>query len=137
MTRILVVCGAGASSTFLASRLRTLASSRGVELTVEAASDADVAARLAGIDVLLVGPHLEASFDSLRSAAEEFGVVTALLPENAFGPTGAEAALDHSLSLLASGELASGGLASGGLAPGTQMPGETGSTPTTEGVPRG
>lgn len=116
MTTILIVCGAGASSTFLASRLRALTKTRGLDLSFEAASDSDVAARLLHTDLLLIGPHLAERFDSLRAAAAENGATAVLLPENVFGPTGAELALDQALSALAS-------------RPGSPTP--------TEGVPRG
>jgi PTS system cellobiose-specific IIB component len=93
MESILIVCGAGASSTFLASRMRSLASSRGLSIDVRAANEGEIPSRLVGVDVLLVGPHLAPSFDALAASASEHGVAAALLPANAFGPTGAEDAL--------------------------------------------
>ena len=56
--RIHIVCGAGASSTFVALRLRTSAAARGIAAHVTAGSEADLASMLPVIDVLLVGPHL-------------------------------------------------------------------------------
>ena len=100
MENILVVCGAGASSTFLASRMRALANARGLTVDVRAASSDNLSNRLPGIDALLVGPHLSATFDSIRSVASEFGVVAALLPADVFGPTGAEEALAIATELL-------------------------------------
>jgi cellobiose PTS system EIIB component len=100
MELILVVCGAGASSTFLASRLRSLATERGLDLTARAASNLDLSARLADATVLLVGPHLEASFPQLRAEAAALSVPAGLLPSTAFGPQGAADALDQALGLL-------------------------------------
>jgi len=97
---ILVVCGAGASSTFLASRMRKIASERGLDLVARAASNLDVSARLADARVLLVGPHLEAEFPELAAAAAAHSVPAALLPPTAFGPDGASAALDQAVALL-------------------------------------
>jgi len=99
MTTILIVCGAGASSTFLASRMRAIAASRGESVTVQASSDDDIDSRLSGIDVLLVGSHLSASFDALRTRAAGFGVPAALLASTTFAPGGAEAAYDLFSSL--------------------------------------
>src|SRR6185503_20153261 len=62
MDLVLVVCGAGASSTFLASRMRMLATERGLDITARAASNLDLASHLPDARVLLVGPHLESSF---------------------------------------------------------------------------
>jgi cellobiose PTS system EIIB component len=101
MDMILVVCGAGASSTFLASRMRALATERGLNLTARAASNLDLAARLPDARVLLVGPHLESAFGDLAAEAAEYAVPAALLPSTAFGPQGATDALDQALALLA------------------------------------
>ena len=100
MVMILVVCGAGASSTFLASRIRKLAEKRGLDLTARAASTEDVAARLPDAGLLLVGPHLEASFPELEARAASHNIPASLLPSTAFGPTGAEDALARAVSLL-------------------------------------
>lgn len=94
MQSVLIVCGAGASSTFLASRMRSLAASRGLDLTVSAASESEVRTRLHTTSVLLVGPHLAPSFDALAAEAAAFEVPAGLLPQNAFAAGGAELALD-------------------------------------------
>jgi PTS system cellobiose-specific IIB component len=100
MDMILVVCGAGASSTFLASRMRLLATERGLDLTARAASNLDIDSRLADAGVLLVGPHLASEFAELEASAAAHDVPAALLPSTAFGPEGAAAALDQALALL-------------------------------------
>jgi PTS system cellobiose-specific IIB component len=98
MARILVVCGAGASSTFLAHRMRALAAERGVPVSVEAAAESDLAVLSAGVDVVLVGHHLHARFDQLSRAIASEGAVAVLLPPAVFTPAGAAAALDAALS---------------------------------------
>jgi PTS system cellobiose-specific IIB component len=100
MDMILVVCGAGASSTFLASRMRALAAERGLDVTARAASNLDLSSRLADARVLLVGPHLEASFTDMQAEAAVHSVPAALLPGTAFGPQGAADALEHALNLM-------------------------------------
>ena len=100
METILVVCGAGASSTFLASRMRKLAADRGLSVTARAASNLDLNSRLPDAQVLLVGPHLADAFSGLESEAASHGVPAALLPSTAFGPDGAADALDTALTLL-------------------------------------
>jgi PTS system cellobiose-specific IIB component len=100
MEMILVVCGAGASSTFLASRMRAIATERGLNVTARAASNLDLSSRLADAHVLLVGPHLEASFNELKAEAAEHSVPAGLLPSTAFGREGATEALDQALALM-------------------------------------
>lgn len=94
MHRVLVVCGAGASSTFLAHRIRAAARGREIDVRVSASSTEGLAERLGEVDVLLVGPHLAARFDELSQLAETAGARSALLPGTVFGARGEEAALD-------------------------------------------
>jgi PTS system cellobiose-specific IIB component len=100
MDTILIVCGAGASSTFLASRMRNLATQRGLSLVARAASTNDLADRLPSARAMLVGPHLESSFGDLKAQADAHSVPSALLPATAFAADGAADALDLALTLL-------------------------------------
>ncbi|MFB2585605.1 PTS sugar transporter subunit IIB [Herbiconiux liukaitaii] len=100
MDKVLIVCGAGASSTFLALRLRRIARERGLDLIVEAGTLSDVDERLAATSVLLVGPPLASVFDELNTRARAAGVRAALLPDTVFGPEGAEIAADLVTELL-------------------------------------
>ena len=106
MTTILIVCGAGASSTFLASAMRTLAQSRGIQVTIHAAGDDEIESRLPFADILLVGAHLAGSFDVLRARAAEHDVAAALLPADVFGPAGADTALELASGIAPAGRLA-------------------------------
>ncbi|MCS5714848.1 PTS sugar transporter [Herbiconiux sp. CPCC 205716] len=92
MDRVLIVCGAGASSTFLAVRLRRIIRDRDLDLVVDAGTLADLDDRLAATRILLVGPHLADRFAGLAERAERAGAVAELLPENVFGRDGAELA---------------------------------------------
>ncbi|SKA91208.1 PTS system, cellobiose-specific IIB component [Agreia bicolorata] len=94
MHRVLVVCGAGASSTFLAHRIRAAARGREIDVSVSASSTEGLDERIGEIDVLLVGPHLAAQFDELSRLAAAAGAASALLPDTIFGARGEETALD-------------------------------------------
>jgi PTS system cellobiose-specific IIB component len=94
MHRVLVVCGAGASSTFLAHRIRAAARGRDVDVSVSASSTDGLAERLGETDVLLVGSHLAAQFEELSKLSDAAGVRIALLPDTVFGARGEDAALD-------------------------------------------
>jgi PTS system cellobiose-specific IIB component len=106
METVLIVCGAGASSTFLASGIRRAAAADGMAVTVLAGSLDDVASQLDDIDVLLVGAHLAASFDTLAAQAATHGVRAVLLPAAASGPGGGAAALELVRGLARSGQSA-------------------------------
>ncbi|AZZ48064.1 hypothetical protein C5E02_01605 [Rathayibacter rathayi] len=91
---ILIVCGAGASSTFLAHRLRSGAKERGIAAEFRSESLTGLDHSLPEVDVLLVGPHLKSQFDGLRQRAEFVGAAAALLPPDVFGAHGADAVLE-------------------------------------------
>jgi PTS system cellobiose-specific IIB component len=101
MESILVVCGAGASSTFLAARLRKLATERGLDITARAGAVSDLPAGFEDAAVLLVGPHLQSEFEAIQALATEHSISAALLPATAFGPDGALAAFDAAVALIA------------------------------------
>jgi PTS system cellobiose-specific IIB component len=77
--KILVVCGAGASSTFVALKVRSAAAAAGVDAVVAAGSvsQLDLAD---GVDVVLVGAHLADALPALRQQAAASGVAVAVLP---------------------------------------------------------
>lgn len=93
--RILVVCGAGASSTFVAARIRRSARDRGIEAVVVPTSEALLAGQVADADVILLGVHVADHADAVRALAGSAPVVT--MPESAFTDQSGDAALDAAL----------------------------------------
>lgn len=77
--RILVVCGAGASSTFVAQRLRRAAADAGLDWEASAGIEQSVSS--ADHDLVLIGPHLADRVDAIRLASS--GPV-AVLPDEIF-----------------------------------------------------
>ncbi|MDQ1137636.1 PTS system cellobiose-specific IIB component [Microbacterium sp. SORGH_AS 1204] len=82
--RILVVCGAGASSTFVAQRVRRAALGRGLEYSASAGTAHSLPTDLDAADIVLVGPHLAGELDGIRSAAATRGAAVVLLPDDVF-----------------------------------------------------
>lgn len=82
--RILVVCGAGASSTFVAQRIRRAAAEAALPYSVVAGHEASLPTDLASADLVLLGPHLAQRLDDVRAQARPFGATVALLPDGIF-----------------------------------------------------
>ncbi|TFC43387.1 hypothetical protein E3T26_13770 [Cryobacterium sp. TMT1-21] len=95
--RILVVCGAGASSAFVAHRVRHTAESRGLTVSVHAGSESDLPGSLGPIDVLLVGPQLAPRYEKIRSQAVKLGVGVAMLEATVFASQNGDEALDAAI----------------------------------------
>ncbi|MDZ8161518.1 PTS sugar transporter subunit IIB [Microbacterium aquimaris] len=82
--RILVVCGAGASSTFVVQRLRQAAREQGVDVTATVATTQSLTIDLETADLVLVGPHLDEAVDRIRAEAAHVGSIVALMPADVY-----------------------------------------------------
>ena len=90
INRVLVVCGAGASSTFLVHAMRREIQRRGSSFTVDATTLDGLSRAAHGAALVLVARHLEAVTPALRSSLPAT-VRLELLP--ALSPTGLGPAL--------------------------------------------
>lgn len=82
--RILVVCGAGASSTFVAQRVRHAAQNVGLPFTAFAGTEKSLPIDLDGADVILVGSHLSHALPRIEWDAAQRGTTVVLLPADIF-----------------------------------------------------
>jgi PTS system cellobiose-specific IIB component len=101
--KILVVCGAGASSTFVAQRVRKSAKGRALDVSAQACPVSSLDSELAGTDVVLVGPHLTTQLDGIRSSADARGIAVAVMPTSVFSSPSGDEALDLALSAAGAG----------------------------------
>jgi PTS system cellobiose-specific IIB component len=101
--KILVVCGAGASSTFVAQRVRKAAQNRALEISAQACPLSSLDAEIAGADVVLLGSHLVSQLDSIRSTAQPHGVAVVAMPASVFTSPAGDEALDLALSAAGAG----------------------------------
>ncbi|MYM17901.1 PTS sugar transporter subunit IIB [Lactobacillus gasseri] len=64
---VLLVCGSGASSGFMAANMRKAAKKAGLDYKIQARSEAELGDYADQIDALMVGPHLKAEFDAIKA----------------------------------------------------------------------
>ena len=100
MVRILVVCGAGASSTFLVHWIRRVCASRGIAAEVEAGAIELLDTEVLNADVVLVGRPLHDGFLDIEAMTNAVGVPAVLLPDSRFDEGTAALALDLALGAL-------------------------------------
>ena len=72
MLHILLVCGTGASSGFMAKNIRKAAKEENLEINVKARSDSEIEEYIESIDLLLVGPHLRYMLNDLLQIAAPY-----------------------------------------------------------------
>ena len=95
---VLLVCGSGASSGFMAANIRKAAKARGLEISVVARSESEIESYIDEIDVLMAGPHLAYIMDEVDELAEanpDLKVI--LMRKDYYATLDGEAALDHML----------------------------------------
>lgn len=83
--KILLCCGAGMSSGFLASNARKVAKKQKLNVTIEARSYSEASELLPTIDVLLIGPHYAKDADKFKELAKPHGVAVAVIPQDIYG----------------------------------------------------
>lgn len=98
--RILLCCGAGMSSGFLAQRARQVAKKKKINASIDARSESDVNQYFSQIDILLVGPHYESAMESLKKQCEPYGVPVVLIPQKVYATLDGEALLKLAMETL-------------------------------------
>lgn len=97
---MLLCCGAGMSSGFLAQKTRKAAKKRGISGSIDARSESEVAQYLDAIDILLLGPHYASFKEEMTQQAAPHKVVVDVIPQNIYGMLDGEGLLDFAISKL-------------------------------------
>lgn len=95
--RVLLVCGSGASSGFMAANIRKAASARGMELEVKARSESEIENYADETDVLMVGPHLAYIMDEVDDYINGYDIKVILMKADYYSTLDGSKAIDHLL----------------------------------------
>ena len=98
MFNLLLVCGTGASSGFMAKNIRKAAKEE--DLDVKARSDSEIEEYIDSIDLLLVGPHLRYMLNDLNQIAAPYHVPVRIIDDRAYGALDGKAVLHFALDCL-------------------------------------
>ncbi len=98
--RILLVCGSGASSGFMAANIRKAAAARGMDAKVVARGEAEIENYVDEIDVLMVGPHLAYILDEVDEYIGDHPVKVILMKPEYYSTLDGNKAVDHLLAEL-------------------------------------
>lgn len=91
---ILLCCGAGMSSGFLAQRARQAAKKRKMSISIDARSESEVAGYLKQTNVLLIGPHYGNRINDFKRMAEPYGIPVIVIPKDIYASLNGDALLD-------------------------------------------
>ncbi|MFC6295287.1 PTS sugar transporter subunit IIB [Lactiplantibacillus daoliensis] len=94
MKNILLICGSGASSGFMAAAIRKAAKKAGIEVSVKASSESQLDDRIDTTDILLIGPHLSYMVDDLKKEVGDRSIKIAVIPQAIYGSLNGPKALE-------------------------------------------
>ncbi len=95
---VLLVCGSGASSGFMAANIRKAAANRNLEMSIIARSDSEIENYIEEIDVLMIGPHMAYVLDEAEDIARDHDVKVILMKSDYYATLDGEKAMDHLLT---------------------------------------
>lgn len=94
---VMLVCGSGASSGFMAANIRKAAKKRGLEFDVFARGETEVESYAPDLDALMIGPHLGYLFDDVDDYIGDHDIAVILMRPDYYSALDGEIALDHLL----------------------------------------
>lgn len=100
MYRILLACGAGASSGFIAQGMRKAAKAHGTDVQIKAVSDIEILNYINDIDLLMIGPHIKHRLPEFEAALSGKDVVLGVIDPKKYSRLDGEGVLKDALVLL-------------------------------------
>lgn len=104
MINILLACGIGASTGFMAATMRKVGKKKGLEIKVNAVSKSQVMEYADKIDVLLLGPHFSAEVPQYQEKLEHYHVKVMAIDPDDYAALDGESVLEDALELYKSKE---------------------------------
>lgn len=98
MVKILLVCSAGMSTSFVVKKMQESAEAKGIEAEIWAVADADAAENIKKADVMLLGPQVRFLEGKMKGIAD--GKPVAVIDMMAYGSMNGEKVLEQALKLL-------------------------------------
>lgn len=104
MKNVLLLCGTGASSGFMARKTSQAAKERGIELNIRARSETELLDYIDETDLVLVGPHFKHMLKSIESTTKEYQIPVRLIEKETYGNLDGEELLNTIIKVLNLGE---------------------------------
>lgn len=99
MKNILLICGGGASSGFMAANMRKAAKKKNLDLNIQARSESELEDHLDSTDILLIGPHLSYMEDDIKKQLGDRNIKVAVIPQIVYGPLDGQKAIQMVLDM--------------------------------------
>ncbi|KUO75197.1 MAG: PTS sugar transporter subunit IIB [Clostridia bacterium BRH_c25] len=100
MKKILLVCGSGASSGFIAQNMRKAAKAKGLDVTIKAVSDTQIEDYVDEIDLLMIGPHLKHRLAEIEESVKSYKIKAMLIDQQSYASLDGASVLEAALKEL-------------------------------------
>lgn len=94
---ILLVCGSGASSGFMAANIRKAAAERNMDVSIVARGESEIENYIDDIEVLMVGPHLAYILEEVSDFIGDAPIKVILMKPEYYSTLDGNKAIDHLL----------------------------------------
>lgn len=98
LKNILIICGSGASSGFIAQNMRKAAKAKGIKISVKAVSDTELEDYVSDYDLVLVGPHLRHRMVDIKKTVEPFNIEAKLIDQKSYATMDGVSILEEALN---------------------------------------
>ncbi len=99
--KVILCCGAGMSSGFLANAVKKASKKRKMNILVAAHAESNVMSVIKeGADILCIGPHYASRYDTYKELCSEYGTEVIVIPKDIYGTLNGEGLLDYILQHL-------------------------------------
>lgn len=98
--KILLVCGGGASSSFLAQNMTKFARSTNKDVQVHAIGETELDDYLNDVSLVMIGPHLKYLENDLKEVVSEYNIPYVFIPSEYYASINGEKTLELALSVL-------------------------------------
>lgn len=98
--KVLLICGGGFSSGFMAKALREAALKMDINLDAQARSESMIEDYIEDVDAVMVGPHLSYEMEDIGATCEDYDVVPVLMKPDYYKSLDGKAAVEHLLECL-------------------------------------
>lgn len=100
MVKIVLFCAAGMSTSMLISKIKSAAQAKGIEVSVDAYPEAQMAKYVPNADVVLLGPQIRYALQKAKKLCDENGVPLDVINPQDYGMMKGDKVLEQALKLV-------------------------------------
>ena len=97
---ILLVCGGGASSSFMAQNIAKAAAKEGLDITIDAIGETEIEDYIEDRDLILIGPHLKYLDEELGGVIKEYHIPYRYIKEEYYAKLDGASALKDAVEVI-------------------------------------